>query len=269
MASNGPFRVDDLKTWPPQVVHILEQHLALLKAHAEFEAKRYAALGSGASERELVAQVNPFDAARNELLAKIGTLTRDGDVIAYHCTRLTPDESAGVRERGLLALSHATAASRLLVRVGAGDLSHGDAERLKARLLGRARAAQSDRVGKIWAVSTADALQDEIGLGNPLRYWGGEGFLDLDDVDRDLLARIGSACIVEFEAPIARLVITSFSSDLTEHFLQRHGGHCDEPGTVICIEGGIEPDRILNIFRRDQSEFERLTRCSEWAHPLT
>jgi hypothetical protein len=269
MASNGPLRVDDLETWPPQVVHILEQHFTLLQDHAEFEAKRYAALGSGISERELVAQSNPFEAARNELLSEIETLTRDEHVIAYHCTRLTPDELAGVSERGLLALSHTIAASRLLARVGAGDLSHRDADRLMARLLGRARAAQSDRVGKIWAVSTADALQDEIGLGNPLRYWGGEGFLDLDDIDRDLLARIGSACIVEFEAPIARLVITSISSDLTEHFLRLHGGHCDEPGTVICIEGDIEPDRILNVFRRDQSEFERLTRCSEWAHHLT
>jgi len=202
------------------------------------------------------------------LFAEIDTCVHDDNLLAYHCTRLADDELAGVRERGLLGLNEATATERLALRVAVGDLAPGDAARLLGRLRSRTAATPEQRIGKIWGVPSPRALSDEDGLGNPLRYWGGEAFLSLDEPDLESLSRLGTACIIEFEAPIARLAFNELARDLAERFLHLFAGLGDVPGASVCVAGNIPANLVLNIFKRADDEFERLTECSTWSVPL-
>jgi hypothetical protein len=267
--SKDPLELDEPETWPPLLVPLLREQLGLLTEYAAFERERYALLGSGPSERDLVMKANPFEEARNSLFAEIDTCVHEDNLLSYHCTRLTEDELATVRERGLHCLNEATATERLAQRVAAGDLTQTDAARLLDRMRYAIAATPGERLDKIWGVPSPRALADEDGLGNPLRYWGGEAFLSLVGSDRERLARLGTASIVEFEAPIARLAINELAKDLAERFLHLFAGLTDVPGASVCVAGNIPANLVLNIFRRTDEEFERLTECSSWSIPLS
>lgn len=264
-----PLELDDPETWPPLVLPLLQENLGLLKEHAAFEQHRYVLLGSGPTEGELAMRPNPFEEARNSLFGEIDQCCRDDNLLAYHCTRLTDDEVAAVREHGLRCLNDAAVAQRLAQRVAAGDLAPEDVERLLGRMRSCTAETPHERIGKIWAVPSPRALSDEDGLGNPLRYWGGEALLSLDGSDLGKLATLGTACIVEFEAPISKLVFASLPKDLVERFLHLYADGSDECGADVCVQGSVPANRVLNVFRRADDEFERLTDCSNWRVELT
>lgn len=261
--------LDTPETWSSPLVHLLKKNLRLLQDHVGFERDRYARLGTGLSKRELALNTNPFEEARRSLFSRIDACVRGKGLRAYHCTRLTHDELAGMRQDGMHCLGDASTAERLARRVAQGDLTQGSATRLLMRLRSRAIDSPTARVGKIWAVASPRALSDEDGLIQPLRYWGGEAIFVFGDSDCEKLANIGTASIVEFEAPIDRLVFSSLAEDLAARFVHLFAGGDNESGSDLCIAGSIPADKVLNIFTRADPQFERLTGCAEWSVDLT
>lgn len=187
--------LDHPKTWPRRAGDLLTRHAGVLCQRAEFERKRYAGLGSGTSEREATSAVNPFEQRYREILAELGRIFAGHLIVAFHCTRLTEDEISLVNARGLRCLTDELMAEKLARRIQAGDLSRGLAEELAHRCRSRTADAGSLRRGRIWGVLGQSALQDEQGLSNALRYWGGECVLSLVDRREVPLASIGIACV--------------------------------------------------------------------------
>jgi hypothetical protein len=264
--ATGPIDFDNPDTWPPKIVALLDENTQLLRDHAAFEAGRYRRLGPGGpSERELAAIPNPTGTSRSLLLFEIESCLVRETMLAYHCTRLTSDEMADIRARGLRALNEATVLARLARRVSQGDLTRADANALLERFRALAAQERNERVDRVWAVSSVVALLDERALGQPLLHWGGEATL-CTDVD---CSRIGTACIVEFEATIDALAW----NPLPEAFVEQHLNLRDKLGQDcspdLCLRGSVASSNVLNIFERSNPEFERLTQCSGWSVDVT
>ena len=187
-------------------------------------------------------------------------------VVGWHCTRLTADEATDILENGLRALSYQHTRKRLSERVAAGELSNSEATFLLRRV--ERRAEDEWRGGRIWAVLSRDALDDERGLENSFRYWGGEVLLALDDWTSEALARIGSSCIVEFQTLADGVRCSHLGQCFVERFLRDELGRSDGDSGDLCLTGSVSASDIRRVIRRTDPDFERLTECSRWDRPL-
>lgn len=256
--------LDEVDTWPDALRSLLAQRLAVLREYEEFERKRYADRGHGRTERELRADRNPHVAARRWTLQAIQSLIAPESVIAYHCTRLTLDEIVAIREAGIHPLSAASLRRRLDARVAVGDLSRDDVEELFSKCEQVAR--QDMRADTIWGVLGKSALEDEDGLGNPLRFWGGEVLLQQDH--RHRLSRIGTACIVEAQVPVADLRFSIARGFLDRYLFMNNVMLRDDGAIDVCVSHAIPAERVHRVIQHGSAEFEQLTKCSAWTIDL-
>lgn len=259
--------LDDLRTWPQPLAALLDRHLSVMKQYAEFNEHRYDGLRHGVSQRELQAMHNPFSDARAALHRDVKRILENAIVVAYHCTRLTVDELEGVQREGLRRLDRTAMHQKIANRAHAGDLSREQAAKLLQRL--ETRVEEGVRRGTLWAVLSEVALMDEDGLSQPLRYWGGEVVLCRSDGDAEHLRTIGTACIVEFCAPVSSAVLIDLAERFLDRFLYLARGHGDDGSSDACFDAGIPPQNIRRIITRGDAEFEHLTRCNAWRDPLT
>jgi len=261
-----PIALDEPNTWPSAVRALLAEGAEVLRAHAVFESTRYTA-NPKRSERDAQAVQNPFEAGRKQLLDRIDQALADSSILAYHCTRFTEDELQAVRTQGLIALNAEGMFERLARRVQAGDLAQADATRMLERFKTTTADHPETRLKKVWAAPSKGALLDEGGLATPLTYWGGEAILSLTHPDRHVLAGIGTACIVEFSAPVSKLCFSLAKSlaALTLH----QDDNADAELCDICVEGSIAGADVRRIVRRSDAEFETMTGCLTWGVAVT
>ena len=240
--------IDEPSTWPGAV------RVLLAWALPPFQHRR---LSNGSVDPSLVAQY-----AR-----ELDQLVANEFIVAYHCTRLTRDEIAVINQEGLRCHDDDAVRERFAVRVQADDLSAAQAERLLSRRRVRAESGAHD--GKLWATLSQHALTEEQGFCNPLMFWGGEAILELNDDIHSRLATIGTACIVEFSAPVARAALSSIGQCMLERFLSLNDLSADDGSNDVSFDVSIPPEHIRRIVRRADPEFERLTDCSSWDVTVT
>jgi hypothetical protein len=265
-AALKPIVLDEPDTWPSAVRALLAEGAEVLRAHAHFESTRYTA-DPKRSKRDSQAVQNPFAAGRKQLLDRIDHALTGSSILAYHCTRFTEDELQAVRTQGLIALNAEGMFERLARRVQAGDLTQTDATRMLERFKTTTAAHPETRIGKVWAAPSKGALLDEDGLSTRLTYWGGEAILSLTHPDRHVLAGIGTACVVEFLAPVSKLCFALAES--LAAFTLHQGDNADAELCDICIEASIAGADVRRIVRRSDADFETMTGCLTWRSALT
>lgn len=245
MNTASPVALDEPSTWPNPTKEVLESVLRRLRSQAPL----------GVVARSSLIR----DAER-----KIDEGLQDYFVVAYHCTRLAHDEIEWLRVKGLLRLEQGLMRERIAARLRAAELSQLQAGRLLCRYRRRTESTL-DEHSCVWAVLSHDALKNEYALGNPLRFWGGEVLLDLTDESTcATLANIGTACILEFSAPIAQSTIGSIAHSLLARSLWLESLGDDDGSDDVCFKVDIPPGHVRRLILRSDVEFERFTSCSAW-----
>jgi hypothetical protein len=116
-------------------------------------------------------------------------------LLAYHCTRLLPDEIDAIRERGLRRLDKRLVDDRIAAAAASGALApeaRAFAEMRNVYALGNER-YRTDQICFVLGRSTFD--EDPGGCDALLRYWGGEAMRGGPD-DALLLGVLGTPAIV-------------------------------------------------------------------------
>lgn len=149
-----PVDVDDMATWPTQVVDIIDKWAEQCKGRTEYTCDLALALED---EKEL-----------RELLS--GSLLR-----AYHCTRLLPHEVRMVVETGLRPLTADLVYDRIKSAQDVGAIGTEDAKKLHAAHV-FATGDQQYRENQVCLIlSKSVFLHRRHGCEPLLKTWGGEG----------------------------------------------------------------------------------------------
>jgi hypothetical protein len=119
-------------------------------------------------------------------------------IVGWHCTRLTHREIADI-EAGGMQLPNAAMLSRRIDNVAKdGFLPAALTERLKAKN----QAHESNPAGMVWFCFFPPRLANESGIGDLLRFWGGEALYNSHDrhpKTAAMLRSVGTPSIVEAE----------------------------------------------------------------------
>jgi hypothetical protein len=201
--ADSPIDVWDAKTFDPELMRRLAPHADLVvdyfaRDHAIFLAHE---LGRGPG-RALLRPENEYADAFQALREAIGRAMAVRTLRAWHYTRLTDAEVAGLRRDGVRLSTPQTLQARFAALVAAGELTEAQAQALFA-----ASPFHSDqldaRSGKFWMTSHPVAV-DDGGVQPLLAHWGGEvaSMWVRDEALLTALARIGRPRILEVAVPV-------------------------------------------------------------------
>ena len=149
---------------------------------------------------------NPYRGEREFIVAAVEHQLKDSFVVAWHCTRICPDEAEAVRSAGMFLLSPETFDDRVQRRLDAGDITASIANQLRAKN----QAREKNRRDQLWFVLTRSLLATS-GVDDLFRFWGGEALYNSHDRNPlvgPILSALGTPCIVELAVPCVS--ITSY-----------------------------------------------------------
>jgi len=241
--------LDQPDTWPSDLLSVLTAHHGTLRSH------------------EVGPLSNRFDAA----LYSVVEALQPYSVVGWHCTRFADHEVEDVKANGMTLLDIDLVSRRICAAVRAGLLSsdHGD------RLARTNHAAERYRAGMLWFCFFRPAIAGEGGIGDLLRFWGGEAVYNSHDRDPEMgpiIAAIGKPAIVEAEIPIAwcggnrglRLAM-----NIGQRFVvargtpSRNSSHVEDN-----IKQHLPGEFIRQVHVHPSPEFVRLAGCADWYRPL-
>jgi hypothetical protein len=264
--------LDNLRTWPPQLLELLERNEQLLRDYEEADKRTLddSAWGRGRDYIPMAHRPrNPFFDQRQ---AFFSTLRAEyGGQIAlrgFHCARLTDDEVAKIRWDGMMPPDR----SMLQERIIAVQNATGMTPRISRRLIEKNDASDPNRAGRIWFIFTAGLLKRQSGVEFLFRYWGGEALYGrhIDDPETGLiLGSIGQPRIVEATVPLAADLIGFPDKQIVNQFLASRGLPTSDREYADRTTLAVPPSRVQRIISRTDDEFELLTGCAAWKPPLS
>ena len=242
--------LETLSSWPDGLRSFLDQH------HDLFLDWETGLVKGGAAE---------YDRAIYGLEAEL----RQNALVGWHCTRLTDDEIAHIRSRGMQLPDAAMLHRRIDAVVKDGYLSGAMAERLKAKH----QADEQNRAGRVWFCFFHPRLGGEGGIERFFRHWGGEALYNSHEDDPETgsaISSIGLPCIIEAVVPLSSLGHLGFlPMKVARRFLISRGHQTVEPvdheGAITSPLPAVNIRRII-MFR--SPEFAVLTGCEQWQRPL-
>jgi hypothetical protein len=261
----------DERTWPLGVRSRLENARDRLVAY-EVERRRIDALIDSDDIRwRLSPPENEHQPVRDALVQEANALIAGERILAWHCTRLLPEEQARVISIGLRRHSRALFETRVADAVAAEVLAPNAAK----VLLEDGQIGDPGRDNLLHVILDVETLRDEGAVGDLLRHWGGEAIYNNAGRSRmgagTVLTSVGEPVIVEVCFPVASLAdpFVSIGERLANRFLDRlgvstaDGWRCD--GKLRRDLSGAE---IVRLIVPSDPYFEALTRQSTWDHPL-
>lgn len=250
----GPSRIlidlERPEVWPTSFVDVLEPHYDALRS------------------REVGPLSDRFDAAIYAIIDALEPYS----VIGWHCTRLASHEVEDIKARGMALLDVGLVARRIDAAVEHELISAEHGARLKAVN----QASERYRAGMLWFCFFAPAIAGEGGIGDLLRYWGGEAVYNSHDRHPEMgkvIGAIGRPAIVEAEIPLAwcggdrgvRLAL-----NIGQRFVVSRGTRSsNSPHVEDNIKRPLPADLIREVHVFPSPEFLRLSGCSNWSRPLT
>jgi hypothetical protein len=265
----GSFCLDDERSWPSEVLSLLNDALPLLKMYSERESQI-----ERAQRGDVLLRINPalneyqFDA--EGVSVDVGTLLEGFSVIGWHCARLCDDEVQAIVNSGMYPLSPESFALRLSNRIARGDIDTDAAARFQTE-----HEVESIHRQMLWFVFDRDCLRGESGVGRLFTSWGGEalyGSHEEDEQTGPLLRSIGTPCIVEAALPLDVVSVHARPGEwLMRAFLSQRGVRSLEPPKCDGhIREVIGRDSIRRVISFSDVAFEELTGASGWTrYPLT
>jgi hypothetical protein len=228
-------------------------------------------------QEDIISRLNPpenrYENDYKSLLQRLDTSLRKHRIVAYHCTRLLPEEIAEITSVGLRVLSRSLAQGRVKQAVAAGHLSRDDADRLTAsETMARNLDDRSGkRTGMICFCPNRSSLADASGVYRLFRSWGGEVvYCGLeDDVDMGpLLGALGMPCIVkcalhfeharQFHASFAARFVSLFISDEIE-------SPAPSASFDLYTTQNVNSSSVVEVIAFSDPRFASMTRYPEWS----
>jgi hypothetical protein len=260
-------RIDDVSTWPREVVDFIAQNRELFDewygstAEAR-ERKRQP--GQSRDERRFPAVLH--DNAIGALEEMLDGQTLEA---AFHCTRLTGREMDAICAEGMWPQSGATLRARIDDLRYAGVMD----EEVAGVLSTNNSADDSNRAGMIWFCFFPPYKAGESGIAPLLRLWGGEALYRHHESSprvRAVLETSGTPSIIVADVRVAQLNEHSFlAAKVIRRYLQQQGDTIQES---VDHEGytrkPVPPAAIRRIVCYPDPEFLELTRCESWRNPL-
>jgi|SRR5579862_1977740 len=249
-ASSAVIDLEAVSTWPTQLLAYLEAHREVFLDWANGPVRVDAAT---------------YDRAIYGLIDAMQPYA----LIGWHCARLTDREIVAIGVSGMWLPDAAMLIRRINAAIEEGFLTTAMGDRLKAKN----QAHENNRAGMVWFCFFPPRLAGEGGIGDLLRFWGGEALYNSHDRHPEtaaVLRSVGMPSIVEAEVPIA--------------FLEPHGGLAFKVVRRYLISRGYETqepcehqDRVkqplpAGCIRRVISfptpDFLELSGCEFWREPL-
>jgi hypothetical protein len=263
----------DKATWPADVVACLKRHkrVLLAKERRDQEHSREHRQLDRKSPAEQEAwrirqYANQYDLRPHEsALAELVTVLGRHALLGYHCTRLTEPEISRILSHGMQLPGGSMLESRIRTIQSCGLIERELAEKLVADH----QADATNRKGMIWFCFYPPHPATEHGIGSLLRFWGGEALFQTWRHDASVgpaLQKIGMACLVEADVPVASLSPHSWlGRHVARQFLINDGFKTNEPALhEDWAHDPILAANIRRIVRYPEPDFIRLTHCNEW-----
>jgi hypothetical protein len=142
------------------------------------------------------------------------------------------------------------------------------------RRLANNQAAEQNRAGKLWFCFFRPAIAGESGIGDLVRFWGGEAVYnshDRDDEIGPIIATIGCPAIVEAEVPIAWFGNRGLGLALNvgRRFVVAEGTPTREPLHIECyIKHQLSAELIRNVHLHPSAGLQHLEEHLRRRSPL-
>ncbi|WP_374618602.1 hypothetical protein [Devosia sp.] len=241
--------LDRPEDWPADLVDVLETCHDALRS------------------REVGPLSDRFDAAIYAIVDALEPYS----IVGWHCTRLAEHEIEDIRSRGMALLDVDLVSRRVDAAIQHRLISVEHGKRLKTAN----QAGERYRAGMLWFCFFPPAIAGEGGIGDLLRYWGGEAVYNSHDRQPEMgkvIAGIGRPAIVEAEIPLAwcggdrglRLAM-----NIGQRFVVARGTRSPKAMHVEDnIKRPLPPELIRRVHVFPAPEFLRLSGCASWSSPL-
>lgn len=242
------FDYDKPETWPLEVVDFLDENRFVLDDW--LTEQRFA---------------SPYQ--YDEIIRQLYAVLRPHDILAWHNTRLTAREAAGIVAEGMFLPSVETLLMRIDAAQEEGAFSPAIAEGFKRRH----QADSPTRAGRIWFLFTRPHNDD--GIEDFLRFWGGESLYAAIDRDPELgpvLRSVGIPSVVEAVIPMSYFEDSlGFEMHIAAKFCAWRADRVYDGVPHDRVLAPLAPKCVRRIVAFTDPEFATLTGCSNYYEPLT
>ena len=263
--------IEAIDSWPPDFREAAIQGKSLIVSYHQ-ERSRIERCGAG----DVLLQRNPpenrYKQAYRALVEQLEALLAPHRIVAYHCSRLTKEETVNIKQEGLRVLTTDLVNKKLGQCLSDGYLKQAEYERMRnsPNLSECLNNQHGSRTGIIHCCANRSTLRDCDDVYRLFRSWGGEALYWGHEQDASLahvLGRIGVPCIVVCAMPFTR--IRPGFRELSEHFLlslvsDELGLTCLSSAVNIRTEENLRSSDILGIIDYSDPRFEKLTTESSW-----
>lgn len=246
----------DVETFDPELRSYLEQNAELIR-NFWAESQRLFEEREKQTVRGFHEQ-NVFGPPHSALYADITVMMEKRTIRAWHYTRLTDGEAAGIRAKGMHPMSLDLIRRRLDAMIDAGELASTVADNLFAASPYHEQ-IEGNRNGKIWLSSQPFEMDDSMVTGL-VTGWGGES-LNFDHQEGPiaaLLKSIGRPRVIEFALPLRVITrIDSAAKDVVDAYSFALGckGAWGGGSDIVAVEP-IPPEWIVAIHSPSEAHFE-------------
>ncbi len=255
--------LDDLGTWPTQVINLLELNLKIIQFYL-IEQKE---IDDKCCTDDLNFRLNPPDNSWikewEDLTEKLKIIIQDCLFCGFHCTRLVESEINDIQSNGLKVLCPDFTKKRIEKRLKDNLMTLETAQ----EIINKNESSKSNRIGQVCFSHCLSTLNQELAVYRFFRSWGGEAiYVNRENgLSGKELWHIGIPCIV---------VGTLNYSDIGKSMLEKRMINIWANYYRLCE--GIQEDndfdsfikrdvKAIDIIRYDDSRFEKLTNSSKWA----
>lgn len=263
--------IEDRQSWPPGFMKEVEQNRSLILSYQR-ERSRIDRLGYDDVLVRINRPENKYTDKFFDLVERLESLLIPHRLVAYHCTRLTPEEIQGVKKVGLRLLSPALVKEKLDACYSGGYISRKDFEYLERSksVADNLNDVHASRSNMIWFCPNRSTLKESSGVYRHFRSWGGEAIYCGHEEDNDIahvLSSVGVACIVKCAIPFKRL--EQFYANFAERFMSQYiSDEMDYPEPSaefdLLTRQDLMTSDVLEVIEHPDPRFEALTNYASW-----
>lgn len=255
------------ETWPSELTAAVGENRTLIRSYFR-ERQRIDRLGLN----NVNPPTNGYRGAYDALVDQIDESLTRHRLVAYHCTRLTPNEINQVRTNGLRVLSPDLVQDRLEQCVADGLMTTDERDALAHSPMLKASLANEHgyRTGMVWLCPNRATIRDSAGVFRLFSLWGGEAVYGGHEDNAQItatLARIGEPAIVKCAIPFP--CDEPYHPKYAERFLSQSVSdeieHPEPPPKFdLRTNSGVLPSQVLEVIRFSDPRFEAFTGYSTW-----
>lgn len=263
--------IEDQESWPEEFLNAISKNKGVILSYHQ-EQRRIDDLCEKDVLLRTNAPINRYKQTYQDFVRSLETILNPNRIVAFHCTRLTPEEILQIKSAGLTILSRKLVQQRLNECLFHGHINKPEhdyltkSENVKSNLNNQ----HGKRTGIIWFCPNRSTLQESSGVYRLFRSWGGEAIYvghEDDEAISDTLCRIGAPCIVKcgIQFSYAEQFHSNFSERFISQFVLDEIEFVDPPARFdMKTRRDVPASNILEVIEFSNPKFEALTAYKNW-----